>query len=95
MTNRVMYARLVSCTHGMTHKEEIMLRGEGMEVAKRISADKVKTVCKVGQGAECCRYLVCGSKGFECVKGTDTGKFLDSRVAKGTITAKGDNCEGA
>ena len=58
----------------------------------KIPMEEVKTICKLGQGTECCRYLVCGTSGFECVKGTDTGRFLDSRVAKGTITARGDNC---
>ena len=69
------------------------MESEGvMENTKKVPIDKVKSICKIGQGNECCRYLVCGASGFECVKGTDTGKFLDSRVAKGTITARGDNC---
>ncbi len=28
----------------------------------------VKDVCKIGQGNLCCRYLVVGKDGFECVK---------------------------
>jgi hypothetical protein len=54
----------------------------------------VKAVCKIGQGNDCCRYLVCGVKGFECVKNDSLKKLLDDRVSKGTIVARGDNCEG-
>ena len=56
----------------------------------RLSAKKIKEVCKLGQGAECCRYLVCGVKGFECAKFTENKSLLDNRVY--TMTAKGDNC---
>lgn len=55
----------------------------------------VKTVCKIGQGADCCRYLaLTGGQGFSCQKHTDLRDYLDERVAKETITARGDNCEG-
>jgi len=54
----------------------------------------VKAVCKVGQ-LECCRYLTMGPNGWSCEKGTPALKaLLDDRVAKGTIRARGDNCEG-
>lgn len=57
----------------------------------------VKTVCKIGQLNSCCRYLVAGQKGFECVKemnAPDIIKILDARVKANTITAQGDNCLG-
>ena len=54
----------------------------------------VKDVCKIGQGATCCRYLVIGPKGFECVRDTDMKEYLDSRVAMETMVARGDNCDG-
>lgn len=54
--------------------------------------DHVKNVCKIGQGNTCCRYLVMGSKGFECAKFTSLKKLLDDRVMTNTITAQGDNC---
>jgi len=56
--------------------------------------EHVKNVCKIGQGNECCRYLVIGGSGFECVKNTEMKKYLDSRVAMETIVARGDNCDG-
>jgi hypothetical protein len=56
--------------------------------------DHVKNVCKIGQGNTCCRYLVIGTQGFECVKNTDMKDYLDSRVAMETMVARGNNCEG-
>lgn len=52
----------------------------------------IMTVCKIGQGAACCRYLTCGAGGFECGKLNGLKQAIDIRVA--TMTAKSDNCEG-
>jgi hypothetical protein len=57
-------------------------------------SEHIKNVCKIGQGHDCCRYLAVGTEGFECLKGTELAILLNSRVAKGTMTAQGDNCEG-
>lgn len=54
----------------------------------------IEEVCKIGHGNECCRYLVIGSKGFECMKNTEMKHLLDSRVQNKMMTARGDNCEG-
>ncbi len=56
--------------------------------------NQVRNVCKAGQGNACCRYLVIGPMGFECVKDTDLKAYLDSRVAMETMVARGDNCDG-
>jgi len=57
--------------------------------------EQIKTVCKIGQGHDCCRYLVMSPEGFECGKlEMPVKKVLDSRVQAGTITARGDNCDG-
>jgi hypothetical protein len=56
--------------------------------------DQIKNVCKIGQGSDCCRYLMMGPKGFECAKHTELKTLLDKRVMLKTITAQGDNCEG-
>ena len=54
-----------------------------------------KTVCRLGEGAACCRYLVVGETGPECVKlDPDHRAVIDERVADGLVTARGDNCEG-
>lgn len=60
-----------------------------------LTMEAVDTVCKIGKGAACCRYLVAGSEGFECAKFEQSVRLvLDNRAAAGTITARGDNCEG-
>jgi hypothetical protein len=61
---------------------------------KLLERDEVLNVCKMGQGEACCRYLVCGSKGFECAKHGEFMDYLDGRVKAGTMVARGDNCEG-
>lgn len=52
----------------------------------------VKTVCKIGQGAACCRYLTMGGGGWSCEKLTSMKGTIDRRVD--AMVAKGDNCEG-
>jgi hypothetical protein len=56
--------------------------------------EQVKNICKAGQGNACCRYLVIGIHGFECVKQTDMREYLDARVAMETMVARADNCPG-
>ena len=53
-----------------------------------------RTVCKIGQGADCCRYLACGSKGLECLKHTELQPELDKRAMLKTMHAQADNCPG-
>jgi len=55
----------------------------------------VTTVCRIGQGHACCRYLGAGPSGLECFKlNGPLRDALDARVAVGTMVARGDNCEG-
>ncbi len=56
---------------------------------------QVIEICKMGQGGACCKYLVVGSKGFECMK-TDplTKKVVDVNWATTAHVSQGDNCEG-
>lgn len=49
-------------------------------------------VCKMGQGVDCCRYLICGGNGFECTKTTSLKDIIDTRVNQ--MNAKSDNCGG-
>ena len=57
-----------------------------------VPAEHVRAICKIGQGAECCRFLVTFELGFECAKYSDLHDTIQSRVA--SMTAKGDNCDG-
>ena len=61
-----------------------------------MGANKIVTnTCKIGQGHDCCRYLMAGRDGFECAKQTVGMKVaLDLRVDLCTIIARGDNCDG-
>ena len=52
---------------------------------------KLKEICKIGQGEECCRYLVLGPQGFECGKFQGYKNLIDERVKTGSFNAKGDN----
>lgn len=54
----------------------------------------VKETCKLGQGSDCCAYLVMGTEGFECVKGTTLAYQIELNLAEGSWNAKGDNCAG-
>jgi hypothetical protein len=55
----------------------------------------LKVICKLGSGSECCRYLMCGSNGWECGKENKEFKcMIDARVKAGLFAAKGDCCEG-
>lgn len=54
--------------------------------------DYVKNTCKIGQGKDCCRFLVMGGDGFECAKLGSLAKML---IARGNrMAAQADNCEG-
>ena len=67
-----------------------------METPKNpLTEEQYKNVCKIGQGHDCCRYVVAGAKGIECAKHSSLKALLDERVAKESMVARGDNCEGA
>lgn len=54
----------------------------------------VMATCRPGAGAETCRYLAMGPKGWSCEKHSSLAQTLDDRVREETMTARGDNCEG-
>lgn len=56
--------------------------------------EQIKKVCKIGQGADCCKYLVMG-KGFECMKFDPANKkVIDDNWKTTPHIAQGDNCDG-
>lgn len=59
-----------------------------------ISDLHVKTMCRPGEGAETCAFLLAGPDGLECAKGTGIEAMLRKRVEAETIIARGDNCPG-
>lgn len=50
--------------------------------------------CKIGQGAECCRYLTMHPNGWSCEKSSPLKSYLDFRVRANMMISHGDNCEG-
>lgn len=59
-----------------------------------INDEWVKNVCKPGT-FETCRYLMADSDGWMCAKlSPELRSYLNDRVAKGSMRAVGDNCEG-
>jgi hypothetical protein len=61
----------------------------GTEV--RMTGDEVKEICKLGKGAECCAFLVCGSNGFECIRMSyPNNSTIFARLEAGTMNAKGE-----
>jgi len=75
---------------------------EKPELDTRIDFEYAKAVCKMGQGAECCRYLTMGAQSWSCQKFAYHHLTLDRRVwrtqmgiaGEESINAQGDNCAG-
>ena len=63
-----------------------------MDSGLSLSKERLETVCKIGEGENCCRYIVLGVEGFCCAKNTDFKDIIDSSI--GHMTAKACNCEG-
>lgn len=57
-----------------------------------IPSETLKNTCKLGQGKDCCRYILSTPRGFECGKLTSLKETIDEGVDK--MNAKGDNCNG-
>jgi hypothetical protein len=52
-------------------------------------------VCKAGQGAKCCKYLIMAMNGWECMKADPADKkLIDDFYSDSTHNANGDNCNG-
>lgn len=61
----------------------------------KLTDDYAKNTCKWGQRAATCRYLTMDANGWGCAKLVpDMRAYLDGRVERGTINARGDNCKG-
>lgn len=69
--------------------------GGPSEKQKPMEMDYIKSTCKIGQGAECCRYLTMGSKGFECALLEESLRIIiDERVETGKMVSISKNCKG-
>jgi len=61
-------------------------------LTNHISDEYARTVCRVGLGASCCKYICVGEDGFECHKLTSLKSTIDERAK--SMAAKSDNCDG-
>ena len=79
-------------------KEKLIKNWDGSEGRIfLLSTEEVKTLCRPGEGANTCIWLV-ASKGFECLYYNRqavslTGETLDERWRKGLTVAKRDGCD--
>jgi len=64
------------------------------KLESKVSDEDLDALCKIGQGKACCRYLVMGTGGFECIKLTSMKSTVDEKVELGEFNAQGDNCDG-
>ena len=65
-----------------------VMADEGTEIF--LEGDEPKKVCKLGQGSECCAFLVAGEGEFRCWKlNYPSNTIIWDRVEKGTMNAKG------
>ena len=56
--------------------------------------EEINTYCKMGQGADCCVFLVVSGKGFECCyyNRTSIGDLLE-RARAGLTNARREGCD--
>ena len=59
---------------------------------REIDKTTLEEICKIGQGHDCCRYIIIEPNGIVCAKGTGLQITLDARGD--AMVARGDNCEG-
>lgn len=60
----------------------------------KIPIKHVKNVCKIGQGKDCCRYLIASQNGLECARHEPIRHELNERALLGLMVAQGSNCNG-
>lgn len=66
---------------------------------RAVSREDAINLCKLGQSADCCIWLVGGKDGFECLyynrsEGKNLlGQTLEERWKAGLTVAKRDGCE--
>lgn len=60
-------------------------------VEEPVTTEYAKEVCKIGKGADCCRYLTMSPKGWSCEKNSSLREIINART---DMVAKADNCGG-
>ena len=65
-----------------------------MSLAVIVDTKHLTTVCRLGEGAACCRYVVASGGGIMCAKHDEIASRLDQYAVSGAMVARGDNCPG-
>jgi len=56
---------------------------------------RLKSLCRIGEGKLCCRWLARGGKGYFCAKlDPEIRAWIEQESAAGRVGAQGDNCDG-
>ena len=72
-----------------------MVRTVGPFPIAIVDKERAQTVCLLGQGVRCCRWLALGPTGHMCLKhDLSLNKAVQDRFERGEMGAQGDNCEG-
>lgn len=59
------------------------------------SDPRLQSLCHLGEGEQCCRWLARGPRGFFCAKlETDLAPYIAQSFADGYLRARGDHCPG-
>jgi len=61
---------------------------------RAIKLDTLKSICRIGQGQDACRYIMRTQDGYSCVKNSIIQVTIDDAVAKDGMIARGNNCSG-
>lgn len=60
------------------------------DISIRLSPQEAKDICRIGQGKECCAFLVSGAGGFHCWKRFfPDNSSIHFKLEQGTMNAKG------
>lgn len=65
-----------------------------LDPRRKVTNAHRKSVCKIEQGKDTCKYLGLTAGGFFCAKHTPMRLVLDKNASEGKMKALGDNCEG-
>ena len=61
---------------------------------RAINEDALKSVCRIGEGQDTCRYIMRNKDDYVCVKNSIVQISIDENVERGGMVARGNNCSG-
>ena len=61
---------------------------------RTINKDTLKSICRIGEGQDTCRYIMRNKDDYVCIKNSIIQISIDENVEKGGMVARGNNCSG-